>query len=1200
MLVWMALVCHAPAHAQPIEFPNLSYVPDDLWQIVSPDMGVEGQRQPEAVNGHVLLGGNARHEIWRIDDPFAPEHVVTLVSPYADGEAEAHDHAQVLRDGRTLMATISGRGVDLWDLTDPTAPEALAHVELDGIDYGDNAEAVWGLSWQGDALYVGGTNTGIHVLDTSDPTDPVVVRRVPTTDFGGVSAGPLWAVGTTLVVTPPKDRSGVATLDISDPWDPIPLDHLDTEEDSYIGGFYAGTAFLVNPWRSFDVLTDPTDIVPIADIKTPSTEYMVFGDGHAFVGALRPNPGVYKWDVSDPSALVEVGKVEGRRDGLDAGIFTDDQFALPVGNLLVMCDDELRNGCVLAVHDVAPDAEPPRLAVSVPADGATGVAPTARIGLSFTDQIDLRSATDEAIVLRPLSGGDPVPVQVGLDMTVLHLWPDEPLADDTSYEVLLPAGGLTDLVGNGLANEVRLVFTTGDGTPPPACAIEALSPAEVGASVPLAAEPVDGASFAWTVDGAAYDGPTVTHTFDAPGRADVELVVTRDGLSRACRATQIVHPPLPDEPARHASTVAVDDDAEVAWVVNPDAGSVASVDLVTMTRRGEHPVGLVPQTVALDDEGQAWVAVQGDDQLVALGPDGREVHRFGLPYGSRPYAVVVHGDTVWVTLEGRGALLGVDRHTGEELARIGFGPDGRPGPLVRGLAVSPDGQTAYASRYLSGDDHGEIYVVDLTAGTFETIVLAHDDTPDDHDAGRGVPNALTHLAITPDGSRLLAPAKKDNVRRGAQRDGELLDTDNTVRAMVAFVDTGAASEATDLRLDLDDHERPFAAAMSPHGDLAFVVSQGTNRVDVVETWSGEVIGGLNTGFAPNGAAVTEGGLLLVQELNDRRLSVFDVSGFLAADDATGWEVATIDTVSEEPLPDDVWLGKVLFMNANSSAMSQDGYLACSTCHPDGGHDGRTWDFTQYGEGLRNTIDLRGRAGTAHGPVHWSANFDEIHDFEGDIRLHQGGSGFLDDEDWLETSDPLGEAKAGRSERLDALAAYVATFTDYPRSPWRADDGSLTEAAERGRRVFAGLDCLTCHGGEHLTDSADGERHDVGTMTSASGGRLGGPLDGIDTPTLYGLHAGAPYLHDGSAATVADTLRIEGHGDAQGLSDADMADLEAFLLQLGPDVSLDAPPLDDDGSSVEEAGCGCAQGGTGAGGLAGLLGLLIAVGARRRR
>ncbi len=43
------------------------------------------------------------------------------------------------------------------------------------------------------------------------------------------------------------------------------------------------------------------------------------------------------------------------------------------------------------------------------------------------------------------------------------------------------------------------------------------------------------------------------------------------------------------------------------------------------------------------------------------------------------------------------------------------------------------------------------------------------------------------------------------------------------------------------------------------------------------------------------------------------------------------------------------------------------YVTCSTCHADfGGQDGRTWDFSQFGASLRNTMDLRGRAGFSPG------------------------------------------------------------------------------------------------------------------------------------------------------------------------------------------------------------------------------------------
>ncbi len=43
------------------------------------------------------------------------------------------------------------------------------------------------------------------------------------------------------------------------------------------------------------------------------------------------------------------------------------------------------------------------------------------------------------------------------------------------------------------------------------------------------------------------------------------------------------------------------------------------------------------------------------------------------------------------------------------------------------------------------------------------------------------------------------------------------------------------------------------------------------------------------------------------------------------------------------------------------------YVTCTSCHADfGGQDGRTWDFSQFGASLRNTMDLRGRPGFAPG------------------------------------------------------------------------------------------------------------------------------------------------------------------------------------------------------------------------------------------
>jgi MYXO-CTERM domain-containing protein len=243
-------------------------------------------------------------------------------------------------------------------------------------------------------------------------------------------------------------------------------------------------------------------------------------------------------------------------------------------------------------------------------------------------------------------------------------------------------------------------------------------------------------------------------------------------------------------------------------------------------------------------------------------------------------------------------------------------------------------------------------------------------------------------------------------------------------------------------------------------------------------------------------------------------------------------------------------------------------------------DGRTWDLTQSGEGLRNTIDLRGRAGMGHGPVHWSANFDEIQDFENAIVGDFGGTGLADDG---EPPHPPLDARpnAGRSTDLDDLAAFVSSLADGAESPYRTRDGWLGEAARRGKIVFesAEVGCTGCHSAPRFTDSvladdpADYVLHDVGTLGEDSGGRLGAPLVGLDTPSLIGLWDTAPYLHDGSAASLRDVITTRNlddrHGRTSSLSDGELDDLVAYILSI--DGRPDEPPIPMPDAGVSDAG-----------------------------
>jgi hypothetical protein len=60
-------------------------------------------------------------------------------------------------------------------------------------------------------------------------------------------------------------------------------------------------------------------------------------------------------------------------------------------------------------------------------------------------------------------------------------------------------------------------------------------------------------------------------------------------------------------------------------------------------------------------------------------------------------------------------------------------------------------------------------------------------------------------------------------------------------------------------------------------------------------------------------------------------------------------------------------------------------------------------------------------------------------------------------------------------------------------------------------------------------------------------RLGGTLIGIDTPTLRDAWQTAPYLHDGSAATIADA--VAAHNNVS-LTATQLAQVATFVAQIG--------------------------------------------------
>jgi len=689
-------------------------------------------------------------------------------------------------------------------------------------------------------------------------------------------------------------------------------------------------------------------------------------------------------------------------------------------------------------------------------------------------------------------------------------------------------------------------------------------PVEVGSSVTFTISAPEGVRpmVAWDFgDGSGLgryrQGLSITYKFSEPGVYQVFARIQGEDIPLT--VTQTVYKPLPPLPPTHSSTISLDSEKKIVWVVNPDNHTVSSINAENYQLIREVSAGKHPRTLALDKSGNVWVANEDDASITIHSETGIKLHTIKLPYASRPYGICFDPkkDYCYVTLQGLGQLVKLDAGSYEILQTTDVGRS------PRGIAITPDGTRVFVAQFISPEDKGLVREVDAESMELTSeIDLAFDETMDFEDRGRGVPNYISSLTITPDGSELWVPSKKDNTARGLFRDGQPLTFDNTVRTIVSKVDLVSGHEVLDSRIDINDADMACAVEFSPYGNIAFIALQGNNKVAMVDAATNSRLGLLDsTGLAPQGMVMnSDGSRLFVHNFMSRSITVFNTENIVLSNSFNPVVAATVPTVTTDSLSPQVLKGKQIFYNAQDERMTFAGYISCASCHLDGGSDERVWDFTDRGEGLRNTHSLLGRRGMGMGNVHWTANFDEIQDFENDIRNAFRGKGFLPDSVFYSgtISDPLGSPKAGLSPELDALAAYVQSLDKVNPSPYRNPDGSLTEDAIEGKLIFADLGCQTCHAGPDFTDRKYGILHDVGTLQTSSGKRRNEELTGLGTPTLKGIWETAPYLHDGSAPTLKDVLVTRNtankHGNISALSEKQLDQLIAYLLQIDENES----------------------------------------------
>jgi cytochrome c peroxidase len=269
------------------------------------------------------------------------------------------------------------------------------------------------------------------------------------------------------------------------------------------------------------------------------------------------------------------------------------------------------------------------------------------------------------------------------------------------------------------------------------------------------------------------------------------------------------------------------------------------------------------------------------------------------------------------------------------------------------------------------------------------------------------------------------------------------------------------------------------------------------------------------------------------------------------------------------------LGEALF---HDKRLSVDGSLACASCHERG---------KGFADGKIQGRGVPGRPLTRHTPTLWNLAWSSPVFWDGRARsLEEQVAGPI------ESPDEMALPVSSAIERLAADPAMVRAFRDaFPEAPgvdaanlakaiatyertfvspatrfdrWIAgDEQALSSGEVAGFELFTGkAQCAKCHSGFAFTDYAF---YDIGLPDDDRGRgavlRLEAAEHAFKTPGLREIGRSAPYMHNGSLATLDDVVRHYESGVVErptvskdvarklSLSDAERADLIAFLSTL---------------------------------------------------
>lgn len=314
--------------------------------------------------------------------------------------------------------------------------------------------------------------------------------------------------------------------------------------------------------------------------------------------------------------------------------------------------------------------------------------------------------------------------------------------------------------------------------------------------------------------------------------------------------------------------------------------------------------------------------------------------------------------------------------------------------------------------------------------------------------------------------------------------------------------------------------------------------------------------------------------------------------FIAGRGATGAESEpTLSSLPESapspkdnpPSPDKIALGKQLFFDTR---LSGDNKMSCATCHlPEKGFgDGlpraqgaagkvlKRNTQTLYNVGFYTTLFWDGRAASLElqalepikSPDEMNQDLDELVD---ELSAVPG---------YVRQFKKVFGRPVNKSDIARALAAFQRTIVtrDSPFDRFMAGDKqALSPLAQEGLKLFTGdADCIRCHNGPLLSDGKF-YRLGVGQQDEGLGAITQKREDRFKfrVPTLRNVADTAPYMHDGSQASLFDVVQFYFRGiptkgkdglelDVEPLVGQSFSEIDA-VVEFLKSLSGEAPTID---------------------------------------